>query len=70
MNYRESLLTLTDTDGETHILSAFKVKAVKGNADRTRITAEPVDGQPVTFTVAQPITVIRQELMRALAAGE
>lgn len=70
MNYRESLLILEATDGETHIVSAFKVKAVKGNTKRTEITAEPVDGRVVTFTVARPVAELREELMQALAAGE
>jgi len=70
MNYRDSLLTLDDTDGDTHVVSAFKVKALKGNRARTVVTAEPVEGRVVTITVARPVSDVREELLRALAAGE
>lgn len=70
MNYRESLLTLDAADGETHVISAFKVKALKGNTKRTVVTAEPIDGRVVTITLARPVADVREELLAALAAGE
>lgn len=70
MNYRDSLLTYEAADGDTLVISAFKVKALRGTKTTTEITAEPVDGRVVTLTVARPVADVREELMRALAAGE
>jgi hypothetical protein len=70
MNYRESLLTYEAADGETLVVSAFKVKALRGARAATEVTAEPVEGRVVTITVPRPVADVREELMRALAAGE
>lgn len=70
MNYRESLLTYEAADGDTLVVSAFKIKALRGSKAQTEITAEPVDGRVVTVTVLRPVADVREELMRALAAGE
>lgn len=69
MNYRESLVDWEDQDGETHTLSAFKVKYLRGNKARTRVVAD-IDGRPVEFVVLRPHTEMREELHKALAAGE
>lgn len=69
MNYRESLIDWDDQDGETHTLSAFKVKYLRGNRDRTRVIAD-IDGRSVEFVVLRPHTELRAELTKALAAGE
>jgi len=69
MNYRESLVDWEDQDGETHTLSAFKVKYLRGNTTKTRVVAD-VDGRPVEFVVLRPHVELRAELTKALAAGE
>lgn len=70
MNYRESLITYEAADGYVLVISAFKVKALRGSKTATQVIAEPVDGQVMTLTVQRPVAELRDELMQALAAGE
>lgn len=69
MNYRESLLDWEDRDGDTHTLSAFKVKYLRGNKICTRVVAD-IDGRQIEFVVQRPHQDVRAELQQALAAGE
>lgn len=70
MNYRESLLTWKDERGKEHTFSAYKVKYMGGDESRTEVLVEPVDGQIVRFYVPRPSNELREQLSRALAAGE
>lgn len=70
MNYRESLLTWYDAKGAEHTFSAYKVKYMRGDDEQTDVMVEPVEGQIVRFTVPRPSKELRDQLSRALAAGE
>ena len=69
MNYADTLITLVADDGDEYDLSAYKIKALQGNAKRTIVYAE-LEGRQMAFTVRRAIAEVREEWRARLRAGD
>lgn len=60
LNYKASLIELVDTDGQTHILSAFKIKHLSGDNTSSMVFVE-LEGFTKVIRTRQPVTDLRDE---------